>query len=165
MARSEVTHFGKYSVVKGDVRVKLDLSRFDRQFQRAQYGLDGDIMNSMVPFMPLLKGTFIQVTRKASADVQGSGQVYAAFGPQGQYLYEGLVMVDSETGKGPRKIPTGPGEYVLRFRKGAKLKATDRPLRYSSNDATDHWFDAAKEKDEKRWIKRVKETAGGGKLG
>lgn len=162
MARSKAKHFKKYSIVDGDIQLKLDMSRFSKQFQEAQYGLDGNVMNSMVPLMPRLNGTFIQTTRAASAAIQGSGMVYAALGPQGRYLYEGKVMVDSETGKGPRKIPTGPGEYVLRFRKGAKLKVTSRPLRYSSLDATDHWFDAAKKKDGKQWIKEAKKTAGGG---
>jgi hypothetical protein len=162
---AKITHFKKYSIVQGDIKVKLDLSRFDAQFQRAQYLLDGEVMNSMVPFMPHLNGTFINVTRAASAATQGTGEVYAAYGPQGRYLYEGKVMVDSATGKGPMKIATGPGEYVLRYRKGSKLVATDRPLRYTKTHnpaAQDHWFDAAKAADGKKWIDKVKETAGGG---
>ncbi len=160
-------HFKKYSIIKNGVTIKLDMSRFEKQFVQAQYQLDGQVMNSMVPFMPHLNGTFIQTTRAASAAVQGSGQVYAAFGPQGRYLYEGKVMVDEETGKGPMKIPTGPGgEYVLRYRKGAKLVATNRPLRYTKThnpEVTDHWFDAAKKKDGKGWVANVKQVAGGGK--
>ena len=167
MVRSKVRHFEKFSIVDGDVQVKLNLLRFEKQFQEAQYQLDGDVMNSMIPFMPFIKGNFVQNTKKESGLVQGSGQVYAAFGVQGRYLYEGKVMVDSQTGKGPRKIPDGPGgTYVLRFRKGAKLKATDRPLQYTRTDnreVTDHWFDAAKEKCGKQWIKQAKHMAGGGK--
>lgn len=167
MAR-KTKHFKGFSIIDGDIKIKLSMSRFDKQFRKAQYQLDGNVMNSMVPFMPFENGDFIKVTRAHSAAVQGSGEVYAAFGPQGRYLYEGKVMVDSETGKGPRKIPTGPGEYVLRFRKGAILKETNRPLQYTkahNHKATDHWFDAAKEKDGKKWIKKAKETAGGGKRG
>lgn len=168
MSRSKIKHFKKYSIVKGDIQIKLDMSRFDKQFRQAQYQLDGNVMNSMVPFMPFENGDFIKVTRAASAAIQGSGEVYAAYGPQGRYLYEGKVMVDKDTGKGPMKIPTGPSEYVLRFRKGSKLIATDRPLRYTKTHnpaVTNHWFDAAKEKDGKEWIKRVKKTAGGGEHG
>lgn len=167
---SRTKHFSGYSVVSGDIKIKLDMSRFDKQFQQAQYVLDGEIMNSMVPYMPMESGTFINTTRAASAAEQGSGRVYAAFGPQGRYLYEGKVMVDSVTGKGPMRIPTGPGEgdYVLRFRKGATLVPTSRPLQYSRDahpQATDHWFDKAKKADGKKWVKRVKEVAGGGKHG
>lgn len=146
-------HFKKYSVIKNGAVIKLDLSRFEKQFVQAQYQLDGQVMNSMVPFMPHLNGVFIQVTRAASAAVQGSGQVYAAFGSQGRYLYEGKVMVDEETGS-------------AWARKGAKKVLTNRPLRYTKThnpEVTDHWFDAAKKKDGKRWVANVKRTAGGGK--
>lgn len=50
-------------------------------------------------------------------------------GPYARYLYYGNVMVDAQTGKGPRKIP-GIG---LRWPKGAKLKATSRPLQYDKS--------------------------------
>ena len=77
MARSKIKHFKGFSIVDGDVRAKLSKSRFEKQFQRAQYQLDGDVMNSMVPFMPMVSGSFVNATRAASAAVQGSGEVYA----------------------------------------------------------------------------------------
>ena len=83
MARSKIKHFKGFSIVDGDIQVTLNMSRFERQFQRAQYQLDGAVMNSMVPFMPHQNGTFIQNTRAASAAIQGSGEVYAAYGIQG----------------------------------------------------------------------------------
>ena len=98
MARSKIKHFKGFSIVDGDVRAKLSMSRFEKQFQRAQYQLDGVVMNSMVPFMPMVSETFIKVTQAASAAVQGSGEVYAAYGPQGRFLYEGKTMVSPSTG-------------------------------------------------------------------
>lgn len=86
---SKITHFKGFSVVDGDINIKLNLSRFDKQFQRAQYQLDGNVMNSMVPFMPMVTGDFVDVTRAASAAVQGSGKAYAAYGPAGLFLYRG----------------------------------------------------------------------------
>lgn len=145
--------------------MRIDLSRFEGQYSRAQYGLDSMIMRSMTPYMPKVNGTFIDVTQAMSQAIAGSGKVVAAARPFGRYLYEGKVMVDSVTGKGPYKIPTGPGEYKLRFRKGAKLKATDRPLQYSRSanpKVTDHWFDTAKENHGKAWIRKTKKIAGGG---
>lgn len=152
---SKTTHFKGFSIVDGDVKIKLDMSRFNEQFRRAQYQLDGSVMNSMVPFMPHLNGTFIQATRASSAAIQGSGEVYAAYGPQGRFLYEGKVMVGVESGSAWAK-------------KGEKKIVTDIPLRYTKTHnpaVTDHWFDAAKKKDGKRWIKDAKKTAGGGKRG
>ena len=67
MARSKIKHFKGFSVVDGDIRVKLDMHRFEEQFRRAQYQLDGAVMNSMVPFMPMITGIFINATRAASA--------------------------------------------------------------------------------------------------
>lgn len=163
---SRTFHFPGFSIVQGDIHIELNMDRFSRQFQRAQYELDGNVMNSMAPFMPHYNGTFIQTTRAASSAVQGSGMVYAAYGPAGRYLYEGKVMVDAQTGKGPRKIYDENGIFVgLRFRKGARLKETERPLNYTRThnpNVTDHWYNAAEKKDKTKWIEAAKCTAGGG---
>lgn len=145
--------------------MQINLSRFEKQYSRAQYELDSMVMTSMIPYMPKETGVFINMTQGMSQAVAGSGIVVAAAPPMGRYLYEGKKMVDSVTGKGPAKIPIGPGEYILRYRKGAKLQATDEPLQYSTHanpDATDHWFDAAKKADGEEWIKKTKGLAGGG---
>ena len=143
----------KYS----NATMQIDLGKVENGLQCAQYRLDNAVMQSMIPYMPKQTGTFINVTQGMSQAIAGSGKVVAAAPPMGRYLYEGKVMVDAETGKGPQKIPIGPGDaYLLRFRKGAKLKATDRPLQYSKHanpKATDHWFEAARERDEKAWIR------------
>lgn len=151
-----------------DGTMKIDLGRFEKQYSRAQWELDNMVMTSMVKYMPMQTGTFINVTRGMSAAIAGSGKVVAAAPPIGRFLYEGKVMVDSVTGKGPAKIPVGPGEYILRYRKGAKLIATDRPLQYSKHkhpNATDHWFDEAKKNHGAEWVKKTKKLAGGGTSG
>ena len=162
--KSKIKHFKGFSIVDGDIRVKLNLDRFEKQYQKAQYQLDGAVMNSMEPFMPKVTGVFVNVTKAASAAVQGSGKVYAAFGPEGRFLYEGKTMVDEVTGsawarKGAIKV------LVSEF--GGKTKAKP-DLTYTQQahpEAQSHWFDAAKKKDGKAWIRGVKETAGGGKHG
>lgn len=150
------------SVEKGDVTVKVTFSRFEKQLQMAQWVLDTDVMLSMEPFMPGT-GKFKQLTKEDSAALAGTGIVIAAHPPYGRFLYYGKKMVDSVTGKGPMKIPTGPKEFVWRYRKGAKLVATDQPLKYSNPRAVPKWFDAAKKADMDKWLADVKETAGGGK--
>jgi len=145
--------------------MRLDLSRFDAQFSRAQRELDSMVMTSMIPFMPKETGVFINETQGMSQALAGSGIVVAAAPSRGRYLYEGKKMVDSVTGKGPAKIPVGPGEYLLRYRKGAELKPTEEPLHYSTHvnpDATDHWFEPAKKADGEAWVKKTKKLAGGG---
>ena len=161
---SKTTHFKGFSIIAGDLRVKLSLSRFDDQYKKAQYQLDGDVMNSMVPFMPMISESFINTTRAASAAVQGSGQVYAAYGPQGCYLYEGKVMVDEVTGspfarKGAKKV------LVSQYAGKTAAKENIEYTHQAHPKAQDHWFDAAKAADGKKWVRRVKATAGGGKRG
>lgn len=143
-------HFSGFSLVEGNIKVDVNLNRFEKQFQDAQFWLDGQVMNDMVPYMPHRDGTFINLTRMQSAALQGSGKVIAAAPPQGRFLYEGKVMIDPVTGS-----PWA--------RKGAKKVVTDRPLTYSNPKATPHWFETANDTDGKSWVKGVKKIAGGGK--
>lgn len=143
-------HFPGFSLVDGDITLDVSLNRFEKQFQDAQYYLDGEVMNDMVPYMPHRDGIFVNLTRMRSAALQGTGKVIAGAPPQGRFLYEGKVMVDPVTGS-----PWA--------RKGAKKVVTDRPLTYSNPKVTPHWFDTAKEKHGQSWIKGVKRIAGGGK--
>ncbi|MBO5837278.1 MAG: hypothetical protein J6Q92_05230 [Oscillospiraceae bacterium] len=132
--------------------MELDLSRFDRQLAEAQYALDSMVMTSMVKYMPMDTGTFINVTRGMSAAIAGSGKVVAAAPPMGRFLYEGKVMVGERTrsawaAKGERKEPI------------------EKPLNYSRHahpNVTDHWFDTAKKNHGKEWVKKTKKLAGGG---
>lgn len=132
-----------------DIEVDVDLSRFEKQYGKAQYALDSMVMTSMQPYMPMRTGTFINVTKAMSAAIAGSGYVVAAAPPMGRFLYEGKVMVD-------------PATNSPWARAGAKKIVTDRDLKYSNPKATPHWFDTAKEKHGKSWVKAVKNIAGGG---
>lgn len=146
---SKTFHFPGFSLVQGDIKVDVSLNRFERQYERAQYYLDSQIMTDMVPYMPHRDGNFVNVTRLQSAALAGSGKVVAAAPPMGRFLYEGKVMVDPVTGS-----PWA--------RKGAKKVVTERPLTYSNPKATPHWFDTAKDAHGKAWVKGVKRIAGGG---
>lgn len=146
------------------IDANIDLGRIERNIEKAQYFLDSQVMTDMVPYMPMQTGNFIQRTRAMSAAIAGSGKVVAAAPPMGRYLYMSKVMVDSETGKGPMRIEVSPGEYIFRFRKGAKLVATDRDLKFSkaaNPKVQKQWFDAAKRAHGKEWVKQVKKIAGG----
>ena len=140
--------FPGFSIKRGNIKVDVKLDRFEKSLQGAQYWLDGEIMTDMVPFMPHRDGNFINLTKLRSASIQGSGKVIAAAPPTGRFLYEGKVMVDPQTGSPWAK-------------KGAKKVVTGKPLNYGNPRATPHWFDTAKEKYSKSWIKGVKEIAGG----
>ncbi len=123
---------------------------------KAQYALDTQIMNDMIPYMPIQTGTFQNLVRMRSAALAGTGQVCAATTVYGRYLYEGKKMVDSATGKGPRPIRLAGGELIFRFNKGAKLMASDNPLEYSNPQAEPHWYEAAKRDHYEEWKALVK---------
>lgn len=132
--------------------MEIDLGRFEGQYSRAQYELDNMVMTSMVPYMPMQTGTFINVTRGMSAAIAGSGKVVAAAPPMGRFLYEGKVMVGERT----RSAFAAKGE---------KKVAIEKELQYSKHahpNATDHWFDEAKKNHGAEWVKKTKKLAGGG---
>lgn len=148
-----------FRLKKGNMSIILNTDRLNKNLGRAQWWLDNQIMTDMVPFMPHNTGMFVDVTRAMSASLAGSGIVVAGAPPHGRYLYYGKVMVDEKTGKGPANIP-GVG---YRFRKGAKLVATDRPLTYSNPNARPEWFEVAKDKHLKEWIDGVEDVMKGKK--
>ena len=152
-----IHHFKGFSVVQSDVKIHLKLSRFDEQFNRAQFQLDNMVMTSMVPFMPFNSGGFINQTRAESVSLAGSGKVCAGISPAGRFLYEGKTMVDVDTGspwarKGAKK--------VLVSQYAGKTNAKEN-LTYS-HGRNAHWFDSAKKADGAYWVKVTKQTAGGG---
>lgn len=152
MARSRIHHFEGFSIKRAGIDIKLDMSRIEGNFNRAQYVLDSAVMTSMVPFMPHRDGSFIQRTRAESASIAGSGKVVAGAAPFGRFLYEGKVMVDPQTGS-------------AWARKGAKKIVTDRNLRFSKAHnprVQSHWFEPAKKADKEKWVRTVKKIAGGG---
>lgn len=145
---SSIAHFDKYSIVDGNVKVTIDLSRFKKQFRAAQWWLDTQIMHDMLPYMPMQTGTLIQTTSAMSRAIAGTGKVVAAAPPYGRFQYMGKVMVDEKT-----RSPWA--------REDAKKVVTDRDLTYSNPKATPEWFETAKENDGKAWVKGVKKIAGG----
>ena len=135
-------------MVKGDIKVNIRMERLSIQYNRAQFYLDSQVMESMEPLMPGNTGMLVDLTKQRSAAMAGTGQVCAAAPPYGRFLYEGKVMVD----------PVTNSPWA---RKGAKKVVTDRDLTYSNPRTVPHWFDEAKHLYLKQWVKGVKKYAGG----
>lgn len=141
---SEMIHFKNISYVKGDIRVNISIDRFSEQFEKAQQWLGDRILEDCKPKMPHLTGSMQQ---RSSVEKGGKKVVFP--GPYARFQYGGLIMIDPETGSAWAK----PGN---------KKVVTDRKLTYSSQTATDHWFDAAKAENGEYWVAGVKKIAGGG---
>lgn len=149
MAKRKMISKTHYKYSKPNLEMRINLSRFEKQYEDAQFAFDSAVMKDMKPYMPHQTGTFINITSAQSASLAGSGTVVAAAAPMGRFLYEGKVMIDPLTGS-PFARP------------GAKKVVTDRDLKYSNPKATPHWFDTAKENHGKSWVREVKKIAGGG---
>lgn len=158
MAKKKMIAKVTYNYAKEDagkdskIELEVDLSRFNNQYEKAQYELDNAVMTSMTKYMPQKTGTFINVTKAMSASIAGSGTVIAGAPPFGRFLYEGKVMVDPSTGS-----PWA--------RKGAKKVVTNKNLNFSKGknpSATDHWFETAKKYHLKSWVALTKKEAGKG---
>lgn len=140
---SEMQHFPKFSYVSGNIRVELSLDRFSKQFKEAQQWLGDRVLEDCKPYMPHLTGNFQQ-----RSHVENDGAKVVFPGPYGRFLYGGKIMIDPVTGS----------PYA---RAGAKKVLTDTPLKYSNPQATDHWFDTAKAKNQEYWIEGVGKIFGG----
>lgn len=149
MAKRKMISKTHYNYSNPNLEMRINLSRFEKQFEDAQFVLDSTVMKDMKPYMPHQTGTFINITSAQSASLAGSGTVVAAAAPMGRFLYEGKVMVDPLTGS-PWARP------------GAKKVVTDMDLDYSNPRATPHWYDTAKKNHGKSWVNTVKKIAGGG---
>lgn len=141
---SEMQYFPNISYVGANFRIEISLDRFSRQFAEAQQWLGDRVLEDCKAYMPHLTGNLQQ-----RSHTENGGKQVIFSGPYGRFQYGGKVMVDPVTGS-----PWA--------RKGAKKVLTDRPLKYSSPQATDHWFDTAKAQHGEYWIAGVKQRAGGG---
>ena len=153
-------YFGKIKVHNRKIRFDLDMSRFERQFQKAQFDLDTVVMTDMVPYMPKVTGTFINTTRAMSAAIAGTGYVYAAAPPMGRFLYEGKTMVSPSTGSTYAK--KGEKKVLVSQYKGKTNAQENLVLRRTGDRIDPHWFDIAKQRHGESWVVLAKKRAGGG---
>lgn len=123
---------------------RIELEDMPQAFRAAELVLAVQIWKDTRPFVPALTMSLNNRSRAV-----GDHIIYP--GPYARYLYNGKVMVDSATGRGPFPTHNGP-----RFRRGAVLKATDRPLHYTKSvhpEATSHWMEVSEIKNKAKWAR------------
>jgi len=148
---------------KGDtvIKVDVDMKRFERQFERAQFQLDSMVMTHMEPYMPMVTHTFVNTTKAMSAAIAGTGYVYAAAPPFGRFLYEGKTMVSPTTGStfaqlGEKKVLVSEYSGKTNAKENLEFNKQAHP------EAQPKWFEAAKRVHGKNWVAMTKKLAGGG---
>ena len=138
----------------------LKMGRFTRQYGKAQFLLDSEIMTDMVPYMPMVTSTFINTTKAMSAAIAGTGYVYAAAPPYGRFLYEGKTMVSPTTGSPWAEL----GEKKVLVSQYAGVTNAREDLTYNREfhlKAQAKWFDVTKANHGKTWVRNAKKLAGG----
>ena len=118
-------------------------TEFHKACKQAEKALAVQVLKDTRPFVPALTGAFSNLARVDKNEV-----VYT--GDQARYLYEGKVMVDAATGKGPMNIP----DVGLRWHKGATLTPTAKDLVFTTDmhpKAQAHWMEASYEQNAEKW--------------
>lgn len=146
------------------MEVTIIMDRFEQQFTRAQFQLDSMVMTDMIPLMPMITSTFINMTKARSAAIAGSGLVYAAAPPYGRFLYKGKVMVSPTTGSpfaeyGEKKVLVSQYQGKTNAKEDIEFTKTFHPK------VSKEWFEKAKRQNKTKWIRLTKEWAGGGTNG
>lgn len=100
-------------------RQGLDVTGDVQQFHTA------NVLRRIVEYMPYRSGATIKIMKIQSP--VSRPYIHLAV-PYARYLHEGKVMVNAKTGKGPMYIPN----IGYRYRKGTQLRATTRPLTYTT---------------------------------
>lgn len=152
---SELYNIKGFDLTSDGLEVHVSMKVTSARLKKAHRNLKVNIMNGMLPFMPIRIGDLTRKTRAANTVMLDDEIMYAAAGseaggvPYGNFHYRGMVMVDPLTGS-----PFA--------RKHAKKVATDRPLTWSNPNAAPYWFDVAKKRYLKQWVELAQEDLEGG---
>ena len=139
-----------YLTVKVDITDWGLETKLANAAMKAEHAVAVQAAKDTEDFVPMLTGSLKNRTQVADNLI-----IYP--GPYARYLYYGKVMVDAATGKGPMRFTDKKGNDVIRFRKGATLRPTERNLDIKTTyhkNAQAFWFEASKRMNLGKW-KRV----------
>ena len=128
----------------GNVDIKIDTSRIDRNLREAQKLLNEQIVADCEPLIPFNQGQ-LKNSQGYPEGIYGGVIEYNA--PHAHFQYVGYVRTD-ENGR----VFVGKDEE--------KPILTNRPLHYQNPQATKEFFEEAKRLHKDEWTKLVKETVG-----
>ncbi len=139
----------------GNVDIKLDTKRIDRNMMEAQKLLNLAVRTDCEPLVPLLNG---QLRRSANFPEGVYGGVLEYNTPYAHYQYVGEVYGPNIPIKDSEGNITGwyspPGQ--------AKHPTGRKMVNYSKSGTGPEWFSRAKEMHGDKWLRLVREEAGKG---
>lgn len=134
-----------YQKTVGGVNIRINTDRLDKNIREAQKKLNMQIVADCEPYIPFQQGA-LRGSQRYPEGIYGGEIAWDA--PYAHYQYEGELYLTEDgrsfANKNERKYPTG--ERLTQHAAGT----------------SDHWFERAKEQNEKAWIDLVKREAGKG---
>lgn len=138
----------------GNVDIKIDTSRIDRNTKEAQKLLNMQIVADCDPFIPFQQGAL----RNSVNYPEGIyGGVIEYNTPYAHYQYEGEIY-------GPNIPIYDTQGNITGYWSPPNKKPTGRKLQYhpEGTERGDHWFEKAKKQHKDDWVQLVRKTVGKG---
>ena len=140
----------KLNTTVGNVNIKLNTDRFDRNLKEAQKLLNEQVVADCDPLIPFQQGA-LRNSVNYPQGIYGGEIEYNT--PYAHYQYEGIVY-------GPSYPIRDSQGNIIGWYSPPKKNPTGRKLTYHTPGTTDHFFEKAKEQHGKDWVDLVKRTAG-----
>lgn len=140
----------KINTTVGNVSIKIDTKRIDRNLKEAQKLLNMQVVADCDPLIPFQQGA-LRNSVNYPQGIYGGEIEYNT--PYAHYMYEGIVY-------GPNIPIRDAGGNITGWYSPPSKHPTGRPLAYHTAGTGDHWFEKAKQQHKQEWIDLVKRTAG-----
>lgn len=142
----------KINTTVGNVSIKIDTKRIDRNLKEAQKLLNMQVVADCDPLIPFQQGT-LRNSVNYPQGIYGGEIEYNT--PYAHYQYMGEVY-------GPNIHIRDADGNITGWYSPPKKHPTGRQLQYHTAGTGDHWFERAKEQHKDEWVRLVKQTAGRG---
>lgn len=132
-------------------KLHIDYSGIGARLDMAQNALDSQVWQDVQRYMPHDTGNLISATNALNSTVRGRVYLYPPDSDYGHYQYEGIKYIDPVYHFAGFKTPDG-----WRSRKGVKKVPSNQKLKYSDENARDHWGEYAYNQHNQQWLDLVK---------
>lgn len=142
----------KIKSVVGNVSIKLNTDRLDRNLKEAQKLLNEQVVADCDPLIPFQQGA-LRNSVNFPQGIYGGEIEYNT--PYAHYMYQGEIY-------GPNIPKYDTDGNLIGYWSPPKKNPTGRPITYHTKGTTDHWFEKAKEEHGDDWLRLVRDMVGKG---
>lgn len=138
----------KINTTVGNVNIKINTKRIDRNIRNAQAKLNEAIGTDCKSLVPFLNGGLQRSFRHGNGDIHSGFVEWTA--PYSHFQYVGLVRTDEN------------GRVWVRKHKEKPILHKDWPLDRSKGGGQSEWFEVAKKNNLQKWERLVRDEVGKG---